>query len=367
MSIWGASLYQTDLLKRCFALFLLYFAASAPVWADHELTALEEQAHSSDAENDDAKPVELHYFLEQFHSPEFIEWMRGLIGFKYEVTDYLDDVGDNVDRFLGDETLKVDRRGSVFKLYLPFTYYDHGLLESKPKFRAYIDMPRTKKRLRLLISSFDETDLDNADDSLNNTQNLGRNGLEDDDQGTSIAAQYLLDSRENRLFQFDLGARVSSLKLNPYGRLRFRHKTKFDNNISSRNTQTVLYERIRHWVWEMRQDFDYQLATNDLVRSETRVTWLLEDDSFELRQRGIVFYSINQHRVRSYFAEGNFNNELDGFSAASYSLGMNWRERLYQDWLFAEIEPRLSWFAEDDFDSTQFSIRFMLEMHFRKH
>ena len=347
-------------------MLLLCFTANASAWADHELQAIEDQATGPDIKDRQAVEDDLKYFLEQFHGKEFVDWMKGLIGLKYEVTDYLDDVGDNVDKFLGDETLQVERRGSVFKLYLPFTYYDRGVLESTPKFRAYIDMPRTKKRMRLLISSFDETNLDNADDSLNATPNLGQGGL-DDDSGTSIAAQYLLDSRENRLFQFDLGARVSGLKFNPYARLRFRYKTKFDNFVVSRSTQTLLYERIRHWVWEMRQDFDYQTASNHLLRSETRGTWLVEDELYQIRQRGIVFFQINQHRVRSYFAEGYFDYDRNGFSAQQYALGMNWREKLYQDWLFAEMEPRLSWFAEDDFDSTQFSIRFMLEMHFRKH
>lgn len=351
-------------------MFLLSFVAYGSVWAGQEPQVLEEQAEESvesDIKDRQAVKDDLKYFLEQFHGKAFVEWMKGLVDLKYEVADYLDDVGDRVDRFLGDETLQVERKGSVFKLYLPFTYYDRGVMESKPKFRAYIDMPRSKKRIRLLISSFDETDLDNTDDSLNQTSNLGQDSVDDDDQGTSLAAQFLLDSRKNRLFQFDLGARISSLKLNPYARLRFRHKAKIDKDLTSRHNQTLLYERIRHWVWEVRQDFDYQLANNDLIRSETRGTWLIEDDIFELRQRGILFYQINSHRVRSYFVEGFFNYQNDNFSTESYSIGVNWREKLYQDWLFAEIEPRLSWFAEEDFESTQFSVRFMLEMHFRKH
>ncbi|BBP47092.1 hypothetical protein THMIRHAS_24650 [Thiosulfatimonas sediminis] len=331
------------------------------------MQALQPQStREADIKDPQAVKEDLDYFFEQFKGAKFVGWMQSLIGLKYEVTDYLDDIGDNVDQFLGDDTLQIERSGSVFKLYVPLTYYDRGVIQSSPRFRAYIDMPRTKKRMRLLISSFDETDLDNADNTLNTTPNLGEEGL-NNDSGTSIAAQYLLDSRQNSLFQFDLGARISSLKLNPYVQLRFRHKSKFENGLIGRSTQTLLYERIRHLVWEMRQDFDYQTASNELLRSETRGTWLIEDQLYQIRQRGIVFFQINPHRVRSYFAEGYVDYDGQAFVPQQVALGMNWREKLYQDWLFAEIEPRLSRFAEDDFQKTQFSIRLMLEMHFHKH
>jgi hypothetical protein len=43
---------------------------------------------------------------------------------------------------------------------------------------------------------------------------------------------------------------------------------------------------------------------------------------------------------------------------------MNWREKLYKDWLFGEIEPRATWRAEDDFKTPDLSVIFQLEMRF---
>lgn len=355
-------MYQNRIIKRLFAeVSFRWHVLAVSVLFCGVLAATQAQAE----ETLGGPEKEPKYLFENYHPGMIVEAIEQLVGLKYEVTDYLDDVGDRVDRFLGDETLEIQRKGSKLKLYFPVTFYDNGTLRSRPNFRVYIDLPRWRKRVKFLISSFDESDPDVEDDGIGA---LESKPVRDDTavpQRTTFAAQYLVNSSANFLLQFDVGLKFDETRPNPYIRWRHRYRSKFDSGLTSRTSQDFIYERMSHFVWKITQVFDYPTEHN-LFRSETRGTWLYDEDLYELRQRGTVFYQINPHRIRSYFIEVKGNIHTDIFNQEQVTLGMNWREKLYQEWLFAEMQPRVSWYVDDDFEQPDFSISFMLEMLFSK-
>jgi len=89
-----------------------------------------------------------------------------------------------------------------------------------------------------------------------------------------------------------------------------------------------------------------------------------EDEGILINQKSILFDKINSFRAIAYFVGGNWNIDNQDTLFESVSLGMNWRERVYKDWLFAELEPRASWYESNNFSEPVYSLRLMLEMHF---
>jgi len=101
-----------------------------------------------------------------------------------------------------------------------------------------------------------------------------------------------------------------------------------------------------------------------LARGQTSATWWREDSEILLNQKAILFESVSPIRARAYFLDGNWNINNEDAMFKSVAFGMNWRERLYHDWLYSEFEPRATWSEKDSFKEPEFSVRLMLEMHF---
>lgn len=62
--------------------------------------------------------------------------------------------------------------------------------------------------------------------------------------------------------------------------------------------------------------------------------------------------------------DGNWTVQSSHSWMDDVSIGFNWREKLYKDWLYAELEPKLTWEREENFSKAEPSLMLMLEMHF---
>jgi hypothetical protein len=151
---------------------------------------------------------------------------------------------------------------------------------------------------------------------------------------------------------------------NPYARLRTRYKSQLSEKLLSRTTQDLYLERSRGGAIETEQVFDYQWQPKELFRSQTTGVWWHEEGDYLLNQKGTWYQTINAHRVHAYYVSGNWQMDNENVVFNDLSVGMNWREKLYKDWLFGEIEPRAIWLAEDNFETPDLSLRFQLEMRF---
>ncbi|MBN2647377.1 MAG: hypothetical protein JXR44_06300 [Thiotrichales bacterium] len=283
----------------------------------------------------------------------------------FDVGGYLDEVAQKLDMYLGDESIEVKPEPSELRLFLPLTLYDDPRVASKPRFRLYLDLPRLRHRAKLVVSSFDETDPNVTEDGSETLIEASKDRENVGTQGTSIATQYELKSTQRQKLRFDLGLRVSQFQPNPYVRLRHLYQKPLAIGVMSRTEQNLIYERQRHLVWDLRQTLDYPKQQN-LWRSVSRGTWLNDEERFLLSQRFSVFYQISPKRVRSYFLEGRGYVENSQTHEDQLFVGMNWRERLYKQRLFAEVEPRLSWFDEDRFRDANLSLNLVLEMRLGK-
>jgi len=331
------------------------------------VSALFSSASYSDESTHQAKLSETEKpLLEQVQNERIQGYLSEFSNAHAYIGRYVQSVGEGIDNFFGDASSEVVQKGSRLIVYSPFTFYDNGETVSSLNFRALIDLPKTNNRWKILVSSFEGDEEQNVN-SVTNSESLStttQNTVSEGSQNT-LAGRYLFNTSKNTFSHIDIGLKfINYIEPNPYIQYKVRYKKELSEDLQSRTTQIIYLERDRGLAWEGRQVFDYQLDPKWLARSQTSGTWWRDDKEVLVNQKAILFEKINSFRARAYFAEGNWNIDNQVALFTSVSMGMNWRERVYKDWLFAELEPRASWYESNDFSEPLYSLRLMLEMHF---
>lgn len=304
--------------------------------------------------------------LEQTNSQQIKGYLLELEKMQTFVGSYVQDVGEGVDRFFGSEDLDVVHKGNRLIVYAPMTFYDNGDSEASVNFRAQFDLPRTNHRWSVLVSSFEGGEDENQNSISEQDISLKESNLEADDTQNTLAGRYLVKASKNSFTHIDLGLKfINYIEPNPYIKYRTRYKTGIFEETESRTTQTFYVERDRGFAWEGQQVFDMPLEKDVLARSQTTLTWWREDEELLINQKAILFNDLSPYRAHAYFIDADWQVNNEDINFEQFSLGMNWREHLYQDWLFGEIEPKVSWVDEDgQFNKPLYSLRMLLEMHF---
>lgn len=307
-------------------------------------------------------------FFEGVQNQTLKKSLQTLEAWQYDFGRVFDDSVDGLDRWLGGSDEEVKRKQSRLILYFPNTFYENGSVHHL-KFRASIDLPRSKNRWQLMLSSFDETSIDSPDNRTPGTtlKPFEQQNVNDPaNSEASISLQRILHQGDHQLLTFRLGMKFQGItNPNPYGRLSHQITQHFDHsNVTSQTDNNLILEHIRGFVLESRQSFNLPDAKGNLYCSQTTGTWLKEDEQYLINQRFTKFDKILPHRYYAYFLDANWRLDKDVKQLESYAVGFNWREKLYKDWLYAELEPRITWYEEQDFNQANPSLMFMLEMHF---
>ncbi len=276
---------------------------------------------------------------------------------------YVNDTGEMIDLFFGRDSGNLTFKGSQVDILLPITLYDSGNLTSSASFRAQIDLPRTNYRWKLFIASFEQS-LDESPQTLSGIGESNTGNVEDNNQN-SLGAMYQVFEAGNAKANFDLGLNASSLiEYSPFIRLKLRYRNMITSELTSRLTQSTFWSTTRGGAIDIKQTFDYVYRKDILMRSQTSAVWWNTDEYTQINQKGIIFNKLNAHRVHAYYLRGQWNNVMDTMAFREISVGLNWREKLYKEWLFAELEPKLTWSSEDNFNQPVASLMLMFEMRF---
>lgn len=304
--------------------------------------------------------------LERLEKTPWQRYLEILSSGQSTVGKYIQSTGEEIDLFFGDEQLDVTTPSNSLKVYMPVTVYDHRKPVTDLNFKLQIDLPRTSKRWKLFISSFDENSNRQQNSDYIAEPAVTREASNDSEN--RVGGRYLLLDQPNHIAQFDLGLKFENyVEPNPFVRFRDRLKFQLGEGLESRTTNTLYLEKEDGFGWQGEQVFDQVLDTSSLLRSQTNLYWWQEDEAFLIKQRFTHFQKVNAFRAKAYFWETLWQDENRELELSSTLIGVNLRERLYRDWLFAEVEPRVTWYYQDaSFEKPNYSLMLMLEMHFYK-
>ncbi|MDX1796980.1 MAG: hypothetical protein R3219_09660 [Hydrogenovibrio sp.] len=312
-----------------------------------------------------------NYFFEGTENPTLKKSFGYLDRFQDWLGGYVEDVGESADAFFGSEEAFDRTQGSRLDILTPVTFHAGGKIDTSIRFRAKLALPRTNKRWNLIITSAEDslrelanegtTTQTNSSVTANNPGLTGNNTT----NATSVGLRYMLDVKDysQSFLGFGLNFR-NVVEPDPYVRAKGTYKWKLTDHWYSRMTQDLFWENYAGVGLHSKQVFDYQLDDLNLLRSETYGTWWDKDQYYELHQAFYFYQRMSKHRAIAYHVGWDWDTQNTGFHMTSYHAGLNLRERIYKEWLFFEIEPRVDFYQETAFTQADPNITFMLEAQF---
>ena len=257
---------------------------------------------------------------------------RGLVG---AVSD--------IDRFFGDARNYQESNNSVFQLDVHRVAGFAGESKFTLTGRAKVDLPNTENRLHFVFES-------NPDKNLNSDKNTNANAPQSTPINQlngqvaapqSYAAAVRFEKPEDKPWHssIDLGARLQSLQVNPFARMRGSYSLPLgDWRFKASETFFVFNST---GLGETTQvDFEHFLSQPVLFRATSSVTWLHRSQNFDMRQDATIFHTLDARRALLYQAS------VSGISSPQRQISdsvllATYRYKLHREWIFFEVSPQL--------------------------
>jgi len=267
-------------------------------------------------------------------------------------------MSDYVDSFVGDERAVDEINDSHLQLRQSHVFYEDGSHDQYYTTRFKLDLPRTNRKLSLVIES--ENDQNQINDSENTTA-PATTAPTTQAQGSSVtpSVQYVVRDNKQWHIRAHLGMQFDNGDPDPTTKLRIRRL--FRGDIwNFRITETLFwYESVGEG--ETTQ-FDLERALNPqfFFRATNKSTWHKETENFDLLQQFTLFQDLGSRRLLSYYAAAFGVTEPEK-QVTAYALGMNFRQLIHKDWLYMDIAPLALYPVETNFRCTP-SITVSLEI-----
>ena len=262
-----------------------------------------------------------------------------------------DDLAIYLDRFFGSELEDLESADSNIRFTTRLEWDEDDGSDIGFRLRGNVHLPRINDRVSLVF----EGENDDDDNIIN--------GQDDERNQVGLQLKALQGSRS----RFDLTLSVSS-SINLKPGVRYRFKEDLSDWGRFRYTGRADYsdkDRFRH---RHSVELDYLTGDTSLLR------WANKVESGQ-RSEGIEWstamswrygYSLDSAMAFIVYANGRTEPEVPGFIlddpdfigkefdesklVANYGLRANFRNRLYEDWLYVEFEPGYSWRQRNNFE-----------------
>lgn len=222
--------------------------------------------------------------------------------------------------------------------------------EHKTRVNLSIDIPKTKKRLRVFIASEDDT---------NKTPDTLFNRVESSDESSAAGVQYFSKASQKRNLSLTAGIKLDSIEffIGP----RYRHTFKF-NTWNLRFTQRL--RRFSSKGWEATTRFDYErLLDKDLFfRHTVDGRWREEDEGYRYEIRPSLIQRLHSKKAVEYQWNTLFKTRPNHRLDSSVFL-IRYRRNFKRKWLFYEINPQIASRNDEDFEPKA-GITFRVEVVF---
>jgi hypothetical protein len=259
-------------------------------------------------------------------------------------------VSNSVDYFFGGIQVDEESNGTFGRLSFTTTTIEGQSTEATPNFRLRVQLPGTKKRLKLVFDDDDEANA-SSNEVESKTDETTRN-----EQGFSAAVRYTIDKKKDRSLSAGLGMRIRKDRpINPFIRLRAR-KSFFEGNWQIRPIQEFLF--FSRTGMESRTSLDFDHPINDvlLFRFGNAARWVDDEQDIVTFSSGFyLFQRLSDKAALSYNIRASGDDELEP-TFKTYDFYLNYRRLIHSDYLYLDITPGVQLPKEDDFNSRGFLV-----------
>ena len=280
----------------------------------------------------------------------------------------VEDTGQLIDGIFNTEDSFDERNGSRLDIVFPINFNDHGYVSSSVNFRSKVELPNLNKRWNLIVSAsgdklgeiFDEGGASEGSSSQKSSTTSSANS-------TEIGLQFKIKSENYSLSFLDAGINLQGLDMPDYFvRIKGHYQWQLSEKITAKMNQNLFYRGQDGVGLRSRQVFDYKIDKRQLLRSQTVGTWWDSEQYYDLQHDFLYYEIINNHRSFAYNLSWNWDNLDNEFELNKISIGFDWREKIYKNWLFFSIKPNIGFLKKESFEKNYPSITFELEARFFK-
>lgn len=269
----------------------------------------------------------------------------GFIEYSHDwLKDYIDSLSYNVDgffidTFFSDDIIEDDVSGSRAKLSF-FTRREIGQpVDYKYGISIKLVLPNTDEHFKLLFESSEDEEAERENNPINTVENVEY----------STALRYVFQETERWKVNFDTGIRWG-IPSDPFSRLRFRRYAYF-NDFKVKATQKFFWSGNEGFGEETEVELSQPLNIDRLIRYSVGAEYLLNNDYFELSHDVTLYHELNSAEILAYYYRAN-GDTIGNVTFNNYGVGVRYRRKIYQDWIFAEVNPELETQRDNEYDIT---------------
>ncbi|WP_417513626.1 hypothetical protein [Marinobacter sp.] len=266
-------------------------------------------------------------------------------------------LGNWADRTLSGETRNLPNNESYLRLGFATEseYGDPAQFEPEARFR--LDIPTTKRKLRLVIES-------ESDELIPLEERQRDRQLTEADRTTGTATgafRYLSQIGDAINLSNDIGAKLR-FPPDAFWRATAEKRWNADADWAFRAQQRFYYYHQEGWGARTWFSASRDVGNGWRFWSSSELEWVHSDSEFVASQTFSTFKRIN-NRSTVNPRVGVLGESKPNWRTTSAFVDLTWRYRLHSDWLFAELIPALTFPREKSFKD-QGSVLFRVEMFF---
>lgn len=257
-----------------------------------------------------------------------------------------------VDNFFARDTVFEESTGSYARIPLDVIWQENDGYKYKASIKARIDLPKSKKKLKLLFES------DVSDEQALRLSNTPRDAVSDNDFFLSIERE--LNKSGKWSVRPALGIKFR-WPPDPFARLRAIRYFSLSSWLL-RFSGTGVYFAINGFETRGSFEISKALTRNLLFRSFSDIRWREKKTLTDASQ----VFSIYQHltaKENIAYQTGVFADNDVGWDITDYRAWIRFRRLIHQDWLFIELKPEVRFPNEGGYDPT-YLVQFRVEAVF---
>ena len=259
------------------------------------------------------------------------------------LSDHLILISNYIDNFFADE--RMEEEDSSSKVVLSYLTSNDQYRGAKNEYtlKARIHLPKTEKRLRLIIDS----NVDDESFADANTKNLAASETRFNELRTAL--QYILLS--SKLWQVSTHSGVRfSIPLNPYAKLRIR-RLFFVKTFKLRLIQSLYWYKTEGWGETTSFDIEKSLSKKYFFRSNSQAVAIRDTGQFSFAQTFSIFQDIGKKKIMVYSVGSNADLNLPAVTTSNF-INAKFRHNFYKKWAFYEAVPSITWERENNFNAS---------------
>lgn len=227
--------------------------------------------------------------------------------------------------------------------------------------KARVDVPNSRNRVQVFIDS----EPDDFDSISDRRRDLNGSGLTDDSDDNTVAGlSFWGNAKRTWQPNLSIGTRFR-IPLDPYAKGKVRRYDDLPGLWQSRFVQSASYYDSRGWRTSTEYDVYRPIAEDDILRISNEAQYINSDKAWEFYHGYSYYQQLDKKNSLEYsfsiVGANRPNPRVNGYWAR-----LEWRKRLYKDWLFSKVSPEISFPRERNFSDT-YAIFFELEVFFSDH